>query len=199
MGHARHTFTFSLKTSEKAIVETVTDWSYENVDLREIGVPSRREYSIDVWFERNKVFNSFDEAAEYAGKAWRDAVAVKYKEYPPFKPTKAMDELTRRISEYDSRIAALDKPHYANVKQTTVKCKCCGAVLPTEYCGKSYKNNCPVCRADLRPDSALSKLNSYKKTVADLRKRLGEETKKINAKNASKAVIKWCVCCDVHC
>lgn len=201
MGHTKEIFTFPLKTSEKAIIKAVTDWSYSEVDLRELDYPSRKNYSIDVYFKYlgGKIFNSYDAAREYAeGETDRDAVAVKYKEYPPLKPTKAMKDLERRINEYNERIAALEKPHYQNVKQATVKCKCCGAVLPTKYCGTSYKNNCPVCNADLRPDSTLSKVSNYRATIADLKKSFKAEAEKLNQKNASKAEIKWLVCCDVH-
>lgn len=198
MGHTKGFFDFSLDVNREAIVSRISDWSYKNGDLEERGFPNKETFVEEIVF-MNKTFNTRDEALDYTEKKTdRSAIAVKYKEYPPFKPTAAMNSLLKRIKEYRERIAALGKPHYAGVKQATIKCKCCGASLPTAYCGKSYFNQCPVCRAELRPQSTLDKLKTYEDTLKDLNRRYDEEVVKQNKKNASKAKIKWLVCCDVH-
>ena len=80
-----------------------------------------------------------------------------------------------------------DEPHDAHVTQATVKCKSCGSSLATKFCGKTYNNLCPVCRAELRPESVMKRRESYKKTLSELQARLKTEDRKQNQKNASKA------------
>ena len=200
MGHARTYFTFGLNTPEKKIRERVSSWCYANMDLEEAGWPSKESFEAPIRWERAKVFDSLEEAADYAeSHASYGGHAVRYKEYPKSQPSKAITELQRRIEEYRNRIAELNKPHYQGVKSATIKCKKCGAVLPTSYCGKSYYNNCPVCCGELRPQSTLDKIAGYTQTVSELREKLDAEIKQQNKKNEAKAVIKWCVGCDVHC
>ena len=199
MGHTRDVLTFPLKISEQEINAVVSDWNYNHMDWKEAGYPHRENYSVKTIYERNRIFDSFDDAVEYVKyKADWGGYAVKYREYPEFKPTKAMQDLQKRIFEYRKRIDALNKPHYKGVKQATIKCKRCGASLPTSYCGKTWFNDCPICRAELRPQSVLDKQKNYRNTLKDLEKRYNTEVKKINEKNEAKAEIKWCVGVDAH-
>lgn len=208
MGHNKIIATFDEKIGEKRIQAEVNDWAYRNIDLEEQGFPNKDEFSYPVRF-KSITLNSYEEAEAYLEKNTdRDAIAVRYKEYPEVKSKKATD-LKRRIDEYNNRINELDRPHYEGVKQATVKCKHCGASLPTKYCGASeylgggkhrgFKNNCPVCGEDLRPQSVLDKISKYRKTIAELAEQGRDEVKAQNEKNAKKAKIKWAVCVDVHC
>lgn len=198
MGHCCDILTFPASMSTRKISKECGVWATNNCDLEETGGYGY-DY-LDVKFT-DKVFNSYDEASEYLEGTFGDyrQIAVKYKKYPKVQQNKTIADLKRRISEYRIRCNELNNPHYANVKQATVKCKKCGSSLATNYCGRTYYNTCPVCRADLRPESTLKKLEDYEKTIIDLNKKLKDEEKKQNQKNISKAELMWAVACEVHC
>lgn len=197
MGHCCQILTFSDRESKTNISRQCGTWANRNCDHEEN--PSGYEY-LDVRFT-DRIFDSFDEAEDYLKETFGNyrQIAVRYKKYPKVEPSKVITDLERRISEYRIRCNELNKPHYANVKQSTVKCKACGSSLATRYCGLSYRNTCPVCRADLRPESTMKKLADYEKTINDLNKKLKDEEKKQNQRNASKAELMWAVACEVHC
>ena len=198
MGHACEILTFPVSMPTKKISAECGEWATYNCDLQERG--GRGYDYLDVRFT-DRVFNSFDDAKEYLDGTFGNyrQIAVKYKKYPKVEPNKVITDLDRRIDEYNKRCNELNKAHYAKVAQKTVKCKKCGSSISTEYCGRTYYNSCPVCRADLRPESVLKKLADYEKTINDLKKRRKEEEKKQNQKNVSKAELMWAVACEVHC
>ena len=133
MGHVLTSMSFPLNTPEGIIHGKVNRWCYANKDLEEAGYPSMESFSVPIQWERHgRIFDSFEEASDYAeSKAYCGGYAVRYKEYPKVQPSKTITELERRINEYRQRVAELNKPHYQGVKSATIKCKTCGAVLPT--------------------------------------------------------------------
>jgi len=198
MGHACEILTFPVSMSREKISKECGRWATCNCDLEERGGCGYDSLDVKFTYE---TFDTYDEAEKYLEGTFGNyrEIAVKYKKYPKVQPSKAITDLERRIEEYSKRCNELNKPHYANVTQKTVKCKICGSSLATEYCGQTYRNICPVCRADLRPDSILKKIDSYEATIIDLKKKLKDEEKKQNQKNAAKAEMFWAVACEVHC
>lgn len=199
MGHAISMLTFPAEMKRDRIQAECDMWANDTYDRREdggrcSGLGSKINF-------KDRLFDDYDAAYEYLEGTTGDyrQIAVKYLEYPLIKPSKTAEDLNRRIKEYHNRISALDAPHYKGVKQATVKCKCCGSSLATKFCGDTYRNNCPVCRADLRPQSTLDKIANYKATVKDLEKKLKAEVDKQNMKNRKSAKVHWMVCCEVHC
>ncbi|MCR5480099.1 MAG: hypothetical protein K6F27_09630 [Ruminococcus sp.] len=165
----------------------------------------------------DRVFDDYDSAQRFleekSGHYYE--YAVKYKKYPvtEMKPSKAMQDFERRISEYYDRLKELNKAHYEGCKQKTVKCKKCGSSLATKYCGsnkgllgigddKGYKNECPVCGAELRPMSILNKIYSYSEKINELKRKLEAETQKRNKDiekiNSNGVQLRWLVCCEVR-
>lgn len=201
MGHAIQILTFDVSMDKKKIQEKCDTWGDHNADLEERGWVMGGGLGSAIRFKDGMIFNDYEEAEKYLYgiKGSYHQTAVKYKEYPKTNPTKAMTDLENRIDEYRKKIAILNQPHYMGVKQATVKCKSCGSSLATSFCGKTFNNTCPVCRAELRPQSTIDKLNKYKATVKELESKLKTEEKKLNAKNEKKAKIKWAVFCEVHC
>lgn len=198
MGHIVNILTFDISTPKDAIQQECDEWGDYNCDPEERGgcyggLESPIRFT-------DKTFASFEEARDYLYSTVGSylQIAVKYKVYPEVKASKTMSDLTARIAEYNRKVAVLNQPHYKGVKQATVKCKACGSSLATRFCGDTYSNACPVCRADLRPQSTLDKLNKYKSTIKDLEKKLKAETARQNQKNESKAKYFWAVCCEVH-
>lgn len=198
MGHAIQNLSFDEKDSRKTIQAECDEWGNYNADLQErggclcgLGSPVRFT---------DKVFDSYEDAEDYLDRTPSYAqTAVKYKVYPKTTPTKTITELQRRINEYESRVRELNEPHYKGVKSATIKCKKCGSALATAYCGKSWYNSCPICRAELRPQSTIDKIHKYNETLDELRKKLKAEVKKENQKNEKKVRLRWLVHCEVHC
>lgn len=58
--------------------------------------------------------------------------------------------------------------HYENVKSNFISCRNCGSKIASQYFGKTVKNNCPVCKEDLRPESLLLKIAKAKKNYKEL-------------------------------
>ena len=199
MGHAVSILTFDAKENRKSIQAECDEWGNENCDARERG-GHWGGLGFPIQF-KDRIFDSYEEAEEYLmGAAGNyDQIAVKYKVYPKTKPNRTIKDLEDRIAEYRRKIETLNQPHYMGVKQATVKCKACGSSIATQFCGKTFRNNCPVCRAELRPQSTLDRLKKYEDTVKDLEKRLKDEKKKQDKKNESKVTYHWAVCCEVHC
>lgn len=199
MGHAIGLLDFDIDMDKKKIQQKCDVYGDHNCALEERGWIMGLGLGSYVNFT-NQVFDSYDEAADYLYTTTGNyrQTAVKYKVYPPTKETQSIRDLKRRIKEYHDRISELNKPHFHNVKSATVKCKCCGSSLSTTYCGKSYSNNCPVCKAELRPQSVLDKIKKYKSTLGELDKKLKTEIKKENAKQEKKVKLRWLVCCEVH-
>ncbi len=199
MSHAISDMSFSVKVSKKVIQAECDEWGSANCSAQERG-GYYGGLGSNIDFRDSVIFDNYESAAAFLSTTPDyGQVAVKYKVYPKVKPTKTMIDLQRRVDEYIQRLNDLNKPHYANVKSATIKCKHCGSALATAYCGKGYKNRCPVCGAELRPQNILDKIQSYEETLRDLRRKLNAETKKQNAANEKKAVLYWLVHCEVHC
>ena len=198
MGHACTILTFPEKISKYEITKRCGRWATCNCDLEERG-GFGYDY-LDIRFT-DKVFDSYDEASEYLEGTFGNyrEIAVRYKQYPKMEPNKTMVSLQNRIKEYEDRIREIEKPHWATTSYEKIRCSNCGSTLATNYCGKSYNNYCPVCKADLRPKSLLDRMEKYIQTVNDLKEKLKAEQKKQNMKMASKAEYMWAVACEVHC
>jgi len=199
MGHAVSMLSFPEKMDKKRIQAECDEWGDYNCDPYERGGHCG---GLQAYINfTSRIFDSYDEAYDYLATTtgYYRQTAVRYKKYPESKPTKVLEDKRKKVNKYDHLLLELQKPHYKDVKQATVKCKCCGSSLATKYCGSSYNNNCPVCRTDLRPESILEKQRKYKSIIKETEKEIKEEVKKINKKNEAKAELYWMVCCEVHC
>ena len=198
MGHACEILTFPEKISTREISKKCGEWATYNCDLQETGGFGYEYLNVNF---TTRIFDSYEEAKKYLDGTFGNyrEIAVRYKEYPKIQPNKTISDLERRIMEYATRITEIDEPHYKGVAQATVKCKSCGSSLSTKFCGKTYYNSCPVCRAELRPESIMKKRESYQNTMYDLKEKLKSEEKKQNQKNSTKAQLYWAVACEVHC
>ena len=196
--HACDILTFDTDDKNK-IQEECDTWGDYNCDPYERG-GRHGGLGSNVRFT-DRIFDTYEEAVDYLDKTFGDykQTAVRYRKYPKKDFSKTVKDIERRIKEYCERIKKLEMPHYEGVTAKTVKCKKCGSSLATEYCGKSWGNICPICRADMRPQSSLDKLNKYKETIKDLQKKLREEQKKELLKMKAKSKLCWAVAVEVHC
>lgn len=221
MGHACEILTFREKDyTKKQIQAECDDWGSYNADAYERGY-FNGGLGCNVRFT-DKVFNSEAEAEEYLEGTFGNysEMAVRYKvpkrQVAPVDRTKyfnskALLDLKRRVSEYEERLRALAQPHYANVTVQTIKCKTCGAVLPTKYCGTAYENNCPFCKSDLRPATVREKEAKYVTTYYELKEKYKVLESEAQAKYEKACAVErkkamqggydmyWAVACEVHC
>ena len=196
MSHALSILTFPASMDKSKIAASCDEWGRANGDPYEgcCGLPCPVQFT-------NKTFEDYDEAEKYLDSTFGNysEIAVKFEKRPEPKRTKAMETLETRIREARDALNNLQKPHYASVSQATVKCKNCGSSLATKYCGKTYRNSCPVCGKDLRPTSALERIRKKEELLAGLQERLSQERKKERMKSKAKPKLFWAVACEVHC
>lgn len=192
--HNIHYSSYNEKVNKKSVQK---EW--DNVAAREGYLEGATGLPGDIrWID--KVCDSYEEAQQYIDKndnGWYDQLAVKYLEYPSnLKKTKKHETIEARLIEENTKLMDIQrKIHYADTKSTYVGCKKCGSKINTHYL---RSNNCPICNEDLRPESTLQKIESYKEKVKDLQKQLKEEEKKLNQKNKKAATVMWLVKVEYH-
>lgn len=123
-----------------------------------------------------------------------DQLAVKFKDYPRSKPTKEIEVLAERVKVLRGKINDIENVvHYKDVKAEFVSCRNCGSKIARAFIKSNY---CPVCRADLRPQSTLDRLASLKTSRDEAQKKYEAAVDKAAKKN--KPVIKWLVKIEYH-
>lgn len=85
--------------------------------------------------------------------------------------------------------------HFKDAKAEYIGCRHCGSKIARKHL---RNNNCPVCGADLRPESTLKAIASAYDSYNKANNRLQEEIKKENAKKRDKAEIRWLVKVEYH-
>lgn len=200
MGHACSILTFDSKLSKEKIEKACDTWGDRNCDLEERNWIMGIGLGFPVRFT-SRIFDDYESAREYLDSTFGhySQIAVQYREYPKISPSKKLNELNERLVKAKARLCDLEKPHYKGVSISTVKCKRCGSSLATSYCGMSWYNNCPICNADLRPESKLERIAKCKDSIKDIEKSIREENMKAQTKMKSKSKLKWAVACEVHC
>lgn len=148
------------------------------------------------------VCTDYEEADEYIkahDNGGYDQLAVKFCKYPPIKPTKTYETLKERADRLTARYIELSNNiHYKGVKSAYVSCKNCGSKLASSYFGGRLGNNCPICGADLRPESTLTAINNAKANAEKAKDDLRIEEKNINNKLKKNAKIVWLVKTEYH-
>lgn len=142
------------------------------------------------WIENCGVLNSYDEASEYIkshDKGWYDSLAVRYKEFDG-KVFSALKKARERFDVAKKKWLDLEnKLHYADVKADFVSCRNCGSKISRKHLDS---NGCPVCDADMRPQSTLDTLARYKTNVDKARESVLEERKKATQKGKTMWLVK---------
>lgn len=149
------------------------------------------------WREKGIPFDSYDEAYEYLENNYcngnYEQVAVLFRDLYTVNETKKIKDLTNRIQKLSTKYQELNsKIHYKSVKSSFIGCKKCNSKINKEYINSNY---CPVCHADLRPESTQLHLKKIKDNIKSLEKDLQKE----RLKQKSKAKIKWLVKIEYHC
>ena len=128
-------------------------------------------------FFKEKIFNTKNQALEYL-ESVPTSYAVKYK--IGIDPSPKMIALAKRLKEKEERLAAYQKTQ--NEKKFAgdfITCPHCHSRVNADFVKPPL---CPVCGDDMRSDTAVKTIHALEETVADLRKRLEDTTRKYNSK-----------------
>lgn len=128
-------------------------------------------------FFKEKIFNTKNQALEYL-ESVPTSYAVKYK--IGIEPSPKMIALAKRLKEKEERLAAYQKTQ--NEKKFAgdfITCPHCHSRVNADFVKPPL---CPVCGDDMRSDTAVKTIHALEETVADLRKRLEDTTRKYNSK-----------------
>lgn len=199
MGHAVDFLSFDTKMSKEAIQNECDQWANDNCDHYETGpgfhgLPSRVNFS-------NRIFDDYASAADYLDKTTGNysEIAVQYRKYPPLKKTAEMQRLFDQEKKATLQLEKLNEPHYKGTTVKTVRCKSCGSAIATAYCGDTWRNKCPVCKADMRPESKIQQVKKCEARLLATRRKLTAAEQEANKKQMEKAELCWLVACEVHC
>lgn len=142
---------------------------------------------------------SYEEAKEYIEKHdrnWYDCLAVKYLDFSKVPPNKKVEELAAKVLTLTNRYREkMNEFHFANVKSEFIGCKTCGSKIARKHL---RGNRCPVCSADMRPESTLNSIAAAKAAVEKAEANLAEEKRKYQKKCEDKAEVKWLVKVEFH-
>lgn len=147
----------------------------------------------------DKTCESYEDALSYIKKndnGWYDQLAVKYIDTRSIQPSKKIVELQERVNTlYAAYIYKDHKFHFADAQAAYITCKGCGSKLARIH----LKNNrCPMCKADMRPDSTLKSIQSAKASYEKALAALKEEEKKHHVKCKKQANVRWLVKVEYH-
>lgn len=141
------------------------------------------------------ICESYDEAKDWIeahDKGWYDCLAVKYKEPVREKVKSAkLIELEKKATEAGALYSQRTNLLYPRTRTSEyIGCSKCGSRLASKYLNS---NHCPVCKADLRPETMLKSILAAKNKWA---KAMDEKDEYI--KKHSKKEIRWLVKIEYH-
>lgn len=103
--------------------------------------------------------------------------AVRYRdEYSaPLDPSERELALDQKLEKLRDRLNQRNEPYWKHHADDTtdgmVTCPHCRSTLNTAYCGarNSWRNHCPVCHTDMRPQPVLDQFDTWKHEYLQLR------------------------------
>lgn len=140
--------------------------------------------------------NKAKEFIDSIDKDFYGAYAVRYLEYPEKLGSKKFEELENKAFEAARKytLTAIEL-HFKNVKSAFIGCKECGSKISSAHL---HSNFCPVCQADLRPETKLKQIEALKVKKEKLNEQLKAEHEKLQAKAKANAKIMWLVKFEYH-
>lgn len=198
MGHEIKHITYKENVNKKEVQSYWNDYaSKAGWQEGSSGLPS------DIRWIEDKVLPSYEDAMEYIkiiDNGWYDQIAVKYKHYNGLiKKTQTHQALEDRYMRLRNRYNELSsKTHYEGCKSKFISCKSCESKINSAYFGQRVYNFCPICKADLRPDTTLQLIKNAYDNYLKAEKELREEDKKARKKYESHAETRWLVKIEYH-
>lgn len=139
------------------------------------------------------ICKDYDEAQKWIeqhDKGWYDCLAVKY--YSPLsEKTKKIEELNARIQETYKTYTMRDSTIYVKTRTSEfIGCSNCKSKLASKFLRTNF---CPVCRADLRPETILKSIEAAK-----VKWQNAQQAKKDYVDKHSKKEVRWLVKIEYH-
>lgn len=133
------------------------------------------------------------EKIERLDKGWYDCIAVKYYDtcnVPETEKTKTLRAASTQAYRKCNELSAAF--HFANAKSEYIGCKNCGSKIARKYLRRNF---CPVCDADLRPETTLNRIAALRTKAEKSSDALKAELTKqaLKAKN-----VRWLVKIEFH-
>jgi len=120
-----------------------------------------------------------------------DQLAVRFRCHAsPSATTKALQE--RFLAAQKKYEEMSGKRHFADVKEKYIGCKSCGSRISSKYLKANF---CPVCLADMRPETVLKRIRSSAERVKKLKAELEASVRK-DAANTNQ--LRWLVKIEYH-
>lgn len=134
-------------------------------------------------------------AIERADKgAWYNQMAVKFKDYPPAKPSKKLGELSAKINEQRANLQKIiDQSGIQHRTSEYIGCEKCGSKLKRVLL---KGNKCPLCGEDLRSKTNLDRIAAATERLDKLKKQYAEAYEAEQRKQ--KPTVKWLVKVEYH-
>lgn len=140
------------------------------------------------------VFDTQDEAEEYIRQNDRnnyDQLAVRFR--VPGKRSSRTDALWAKFQTEKAKFREVNaKLHFIGAKAEFIGCKNCGSKISSRYL---TSNCCPVCRADMRPETVLKRLKAMSEKIEKIWGEYQESQKKDNQKSDE---LNWLVKIEYH-
>lgn len=197
MSHAIEFFDYKYETSPGRIMADMNDRAKREGDAGGLYYPVR--------FENRTPFEDEEAARAYIKSIDRDylSIAVPYYEYSnstvaePQSLKVAREKTQEALMEWRERER---RQYYTpeTVASKTIGCKACESKLAVKYL---RGNLCPVCRAELRPESELKRIAALRGQYIKAEQAQDDEEKKYQAKIRAKgkSETRWLVKIEYHC
>ena len=145
------------------------------------------------WLDREPICNDYEDAQaliEKRDRKWYDQLAVRYYEPERGFSNKTLEGLKKKTVAAFEAYRAKDFVWAKTLKAEYVGCKQCGSKIKRDYIRTNF---CPVCRADLRPETTLKAVAAAE---TKWHKMQAAEADYINAH--AKRYVKWLVKIEYH-
>lgn len=157
-------------------------------------------YDNNLKFEKNKIFDSEEEAEEYLEnlKPYDDR-AVLYKKYSKIK-SKKISILKEKLEKNElAKEEYLEKNKLNKRKSKTIKCNNCGSILNIEYLTKfnEREHNCPLCNSELFSKTIIKKIQKFENDRKEIINKMKAEEKKLQKKKGNYELY-WLAKFEVH-
>lgn len=191
MGHAIMHYEYSVDTDKKSIEAEMNEQARLDGDYHS-GLGQSIRWIDKICEDRERAY----EFIEAQDKGWYDQLAVKFRVYPKFEPTKTLLNLQDRLKKEREKKEDYEKAHsIAAFKVEYIGCHKCGSKLKRTLL---RGNMCPLCGTELRSKTTMETLQRYQDNMKKISQQIKEEERKINKKNEKNSKIKWLVKIEYH-
>lgn len=188
MGHCVNYIVADKDAERKSIIADICEEVYHE-SWEEGG-----SYHGNLKWHDNTVYDSEDDAYAAIDRLDRgryDDHAVLFRDTSRLENAKTTKLAEQIATTKAKKVDYIDSNHVTARKSAYIGCPHCKSKLSREYL---KRDACPLCGTDLRSDTVKERIKGYDAKIAELKKRLADEKKKL----AAKAPVKWLVKYEYH-